>query len=260
VNELERLVATARDAVAQRQERLPLHVLHEQAEARRTADDERPFATALTRPRLALIAEHKRSSPSAGVIREDLALGEIVTDYERGGAAALSVLTEESRFDGTLGDLAAARAASELPILRKDFIVDPYQVVEAYAAGADAILLIVAALGDDELARLHAAARGLGLDVLVEVHDAPELRRAIDLGAEVIGVNNRDLTTLKVDTRRALELRPHIPDGTVTVAESGYRTRAQLDELKAAGFDAVLIGEALMRSEDIEAACLELTA
>jgi indole-3-glycerol phosphate synthase len=259
VNELERLMASARETVARRQERLPVHVLHEQAEARRTAGDERSFAAALKRSGLALIAEHKRSSPSAGVIREDLALADVVLAYERGGAAALSVLTEESRFDGTLADLAAARANSILPILRKDFIVDPYQVVEAFAAGADAILLIVAALEPDLLAELHAHGRRLGLDVLVEVHDEPELARAIELGAELIGINNRDLTTLEVDTRRALALRAGVPEGTVTVAESGYRTRAQLEELQAAGFDAVLIGEALMRSEDIEAACRELT-
>ncbi|MFL5831293.1 MAG: indole-3-glycerol phosphate synthase TrpC, partial [Solirubrobacteraceae bacterium] len=169
MNELERLVASTRDVVARRQERLPMHVLHEQAEARRTAADERSFTSGLTRPGLALIAEHKRSSPSAGVIREDLALADVVLAYERGGAAALSILTEESRFDGSLADLAAARANSILPILRKDFIVDPYQVAEAFAAGADAILLIVAALEPDLLAELHSAGRRLGLDVLVEV-------------------------------------------------------------------------------------------
>jgi indole-3-glycerol phosphate synthase len=258
VNELERLVAGTRDTVSRRQERLPLHTLYEQAEARRTADDERPFTAALQAPRLALIAEHKRSSPSAGVIREDLALGDVVRDYQRGGAAALSVLTEESRFDGTLGDLAAARAASSLPILRKDFIVDPYQVVEAYAAGADAILLIVAALDVRELAELHAQARQLGLDVLVEVHDERELERAAELGAALVGINNRDLSTLKVDTQRALQLYPRVPAGTTTVAESGYTRREQLAELSAAGIDAVLIGEALMRSDDIELATREL--
>jgi indole-3-glycerol phosphate synthase len=259
VNELEQLVASTRETVARRQERLPLHVLHEQAEARRTAGDERSFAAALKRPGLRLIAEHKRSSPSAGVIREDLAVQDVVLAYERGGAAALSVLTEESRFAGSLADLAAVRAASILPILRKDFIVEPYQVVEAFAAGADAILLIVAALEQPALAELHVEAGRLGLDVLVEVHDEQELARAVEVGAELIGINNRDLATLQVDTRRALELRAGLPDGTITVAESGYRTRVQLDELQAAGFDAVLIGEALMRSEDIEAACRELT-
>jgi indole-3-glycerol phosphate synthase len=259
VNELEQLVASTRETVARRQERLPLHVLHEQAEARRTAGDERSFAAALKRPGLRLIAEHKRSSPSAGMIREDLAVQDVVIAYERGGAAALSVLTEESRFDGSLADLAAARAASILPILRKDFIVEPYQVVEAFAAGADAILLIVAALEPPALAELHAEGGRLGLDVLVEVHDEQELARAVEVGAELIGINNRDLATLQVDTRRARELRAGLADGTITVAESGYRTRAQLDELQAAGFDAVLIGEALMRSEDIEAACRELT-
>jgi indole-3-glycerol phosphate synthase len=259
MNELERIVATTRELVARRREQLPLHMLHEQSEARRTAGDERSFLGALERPGLSLIAEHKRRSPSAGAIREDLELADVVRAYERGGAAALSVLTEESRFGGTLGDLAAARTAASLPILRKDFIVDPYQVVEAFAAGADAILLIVAALAQDELARLHADATQLGLDVLVEVHDERELERAARLGARLVGINNRDLTTLAVDTSRTLTLLAHVPAGAVAVAESGYSRREQLDELHAAGVGGVLIGEALMRSADVEAACRALT-
>jgi indole-3-glycerol phosphate synthase len=228
------------------------------ARDRAPADPPRPFAAALGRPGLSVIAEHKRSSPSAGLIRDGIELEEVVGAYERGGAAALSVLTEPDSFGGSLADLARARAASRLPILRKDFIVDRYQVVESMAAGADAILLIVAALAPPALAGLHAQALGLGLGVLVEVHDEAELEVAAGIGAAVIGVNNRDLTTLRVDPERTFELLPRIPPGTVTVSESGWRTRAELDRLQSAGVDAVLIGEALMRSADIESACRDL--
>ena len=179
--------------------------------------------------------------------------------YERAGAAALSVLTEEQGFGGSLADLRRARAASSLPILRKDFIVDEYQVLEALVGGADAILLIVAALDVVRLAQLHAVAAELGLGVLVEVHDDRELALAAEIGAAVIGINNRDLTTLSVDVRRTFELLPLVPDDAVVVAESGFRTRAELEALAGAGVDAVLVGEALMRAPDIEAACRELT-
>jgi indole-3-glycerol phosphate synthase len=207
---------------------------------------------------MAIIAEHKRSSPSAGVIRDDLVLEDVVTAYERGGAAALSVLTEAHSFAGSLDDVAAARAAARLPILRKDFIVDSYQVVESAAAGADAILLIVAALGPADLDRLHAEAVALGLGVLVEVHDRGELEVASQVGPAVIGINNRDLTSLRVDTERTFELLDAIPDGAVIVSESGWSTRAELERLAEAGVDAVLVGEALMRSPDVEAACRAL--
>ncbi|HEY2652491.1 MAG TPA: indole-3-glycerol phosphate synthase TrpC, partial [Solirubrobacteraceae bacterium] len=207
-----------------------------------------------------LIAEHKRRSPSAGAIREDLTLEDVVASYQRGGAAALSVLTENPNFGGSLDDLRRARAASSLPILRKDFIVDPYQLHESLAAGADAILLIVAALEDPHLSALNDLASELGLAVLVEVHDERELHRALAVGAGLIGINNRDLTTLEVDTRRTFELRARVPTGKVVVAESGFSRRAELDELAAAGVDAVLIGEALMRSPRIEPAVRELTA
>jgi len=253
VNHLERIVATTRQEVARRQAHAPL-APPGQVEPRRT------FAQALRRSGLSLIAEHKRRSPSAGAIREELELAEVVGAYERGGAAALSVLTEGPNFGGSLEDLRAARAASGLPILRKDFIVDPYQVSEALAWGADAILLIVAALSAQELSGLHQAALDHGLAVLMEVHDAAELEAALAAGAELVGINNRDLTTLEVDTRRTFELRERIPQGVTVVAESGFRSRRELDELAAAGVDAVLIGEALMRSPDIEAAVRELTA
>jgi indole-3-glycerol phosphate synthase len=241
VNELERILARTREEVARRTQR-------------------RSFASALARPGLSLIAEHKRRSPSAGTIREDRALEEVVGAYERGGAAALSILTEPGSFGGSLTDLAVARAASSLPLLRKDFIVDPLQVHESLAAGGDAILLIVAALGDSELRELHELATELGLDALVEVHDARELERAVAVGARLIGINNRDLATLEVNTRRTFELLQRVPEGVTVVAESGFTRRTELDELAAAGVDAVLIGEALMRAADIEVAVRELTA
>ena len=179
--------------------------------------------------------------------------------YERGGAAALSVLTEPSHFGGSLDDLHAARAATHLPVLRKDFIVDAYQLVESAAAGADAILLIVAALEPDALLELHREARSLDLDVLVEVHDEEELEVALDVEAEVIGINNRDLGDFTVDIERTYELLSDVPAGKTVVSESGFSTREQLDELDRVGVDAVLIGETLMRAPDIEAACRELT-
>ncbi len=260
MSELDRIVATTRQALARRSEQFPAHVLLQQCEARRTSGDDRSFRDALRRPGLSVIAEHKRSSPSAGVIRDDLALADVVAAYQRGGAAALSILTEESRFGGALGDLAAARAASSLPILRKDFIIDTYQVLEAYAGGADAILLIVAALTTNELRRLHLDATELGLDVLVEIHDRVELGLAAEVGAPIIGINNRDLGTLEVDTARALDMRAGLPSGTIAVAESGYSRPDQLAELATAGFDAVLVGETLMRAPDPGAALHDLIA
>ena len=185
----------------------------------------------------------------------------IVGAYERGGAAALSILTEGRHFGGSLDDLREARAASALPILRKDFIVDPYQVYESTVAGADAILLIVAAL-DDRRPRASCTARrvGLDLDVLVEVHDEEELERALDVvDADVIGINNRDLGDFTVDVERTYELLSDVPAGKTVVSESGFHTREQLDDLERVGVDAVLVGEGLMRARDIEAACRALT-
>jgi indole-3-glycerol phosphate synthase len=256
VNALERIVAETRAEVGRRKLSVPEATLERVSAAR--SGELRAFGEALARPGLSLIAEHKRRSPSAGLIRDDLAIEDVVSAYERGGAAALSVLTEGPSFGGSLDDLGAARAASRLPILRKDFIVDRYQLYEAVAAGADAVLLIVAALPPPALARLHAAALSLGLAVLVEVHDERELDAAAGVGALLIGINNRDLTTLRVDLRRTHELLLHVPTDATIVAESGLRSRADLDELAAAGVDAVLIGEALMRSPDVAAACRNL--
>jgi indole-3-glycerol phosphate synthase len=257
-NTLDPIIEQTRRDVATRARATPLPALRRAAEERLRSDPPRDFAAALRGPEMAIIAEHKRSSPSAGVIRDDLVLEDVVTAYERGGAAALSVLTETHSFAGRLDDLAAARAAARLPILRKDFIVDSYQVVESAAAGADAILLIVAALPAADLARLHAEAVALGLAVLVEVHDRGELDVAAQAGPTIIGVNNRDLTSLRVDTERTFELLDAMPTGAVIVSESGWRTRAELERLAAASVDAVLIGEALMRAPDVEAACRAL--
>ena len=248
------ILAATREEVARRRQTVPL------SELRKAPLPPRPFVEAVRRPGLSVIAEHKRRSPSAGPIRDGLSVKDVVLAYERGGAAALSILTDGPHFGGSLDDLREARAATELPILRKDFIVDHYQLHEALAAGADAVLLIVAALEDEELAALHALASELGLAVLVEVHDDDELARANELGARLIGINNRDLRTMQVDTGRTFQLLERVPPGVTVVAESGLRDRAQLTELAAAGVDAVLMGEALMRAEDIEAACRALTA
>ncbi|MGI8714268.1 MAG: indole-3-glycerol phosphate synthase TrpC [Solirubrobacteraceae bacterium] len=261
MNELERIVARTRGDVEGRRAAVPLSELQSAAQERAASDPPRPFAAALARVggRVSVIAEHKRRSPSAGTIREDLRLEDVVTAYERGGAAALSVLTEQVGFGGTLDDLRRTRAIVKLPILRKDFVVDPYQVVESMAAGADAILLIVAALDAQRLGRLQAQALALGLGVLVEVHDRAELEIAAGIGAAVIGINNRDLATLQVDTSRTLELLADVPAGVTVVSESGLRTRADLEQVAQAGVDAALVGEALMRSPDVERACRELT-
>jgi indole-3-glycerol phosphate synthase len=253
VNRLDPILAATREEVARRREAVPPAGLE-----RAGSDEVRSFTDALARPGLSVIAEHKRRSPSAGPIRVDLTLEDVVGAYERGGAAALSILTEGPSFDGSLDDLRAARAATRLPVLRKDFIVDPYQVHESFAAGADAILLIVAALSEADLSALFSSAQELGLSVLVEVHDEPELDAALTLGAPIIGINNRDLTTLEVDTRRTFELLPRVAGRALVVSESGFSRADQLDELARAGVDGVLIGEALMRSPDVETACRQL--
>ena len=256
MNVLDRIVDDTRDEIARRRERVPLSRLEKAIESR---PEGRPFQEALTRPGVSLIAEHKRRSPSAGVIREGATVTEIVQAYERGCAAALSILTEPFHFGGSLDDLAEALAATELPILRKDFIVDPYQLYESAAAGADAILLIVAVLDPDHLFELLREARDLDLDAVVEVHDERELEIALEVEADVLGLNNRDLTDFSVDIERTYELLMDVPAGKTVVAESGYSSRDQLDELERVGVDAVLIGETLMRAPDVEGACMDLT-
>jgi indole-3-glycerol phosphate synthase len=252
VNVLERIVAATREDVRRRRKEVSLAELESALASPR---DDRPFSEALTRPGVSVIAEHKRRSPSAGTIREGATVAEIVRAYERGGAVALSILTEGKNFGGSLDDLREARAASGLPILRKDFIVDVYQVYESAAAGADAILLIVAALESKMLAELHEEARALDLDVLVEVHDEPELECALEVvDADVIGINNRKLSDMSVDVERTFELLADVPAGKTVVSESGFHSREQLDELERVGVDGVLIGESLMRAPDPEAA------
>jgi indole-3-glycerol phosphate synthase len=253
---LDRIVEATRDEVERRREIVPLSQLET---ALRDRPESRPFQEALTRPGISVIAEHKRRSPSAGTIREGAAVEEVVRAYESGGAAALSVLTEPFHFGGSLDDLRAARAATYLPVLRKDFVVDAYQLVESAAAGADAILLIVAALEPGALLALHREARALELGLLVGSHDEEELEAALEVEAEVIGINNRDLGDFTVDIERTYELLSDVPAGKTVVSESGFSSREQLDELDRVGVDAVLIGETLMRAPDIEAACRELT-
>ncbi len=245
---LDAIVARTRQRVVADRVRRPLEELQAAA---RSAPAPRPFAAALSRAgRVNVIAEHKRRSPSRGAIREDLAPAEVARGYEAAGAAALSVLTDAPFFGGRLEHLVEARAATRLPVLRKDFVVDSWQVWEARAAGADAVLLIVAALGDDELKTLLAAAGGAGLDALVEVHDRGELDRALGAGSRMVGVNNRNLKTMEVSLDAAVSLCPAIPDGVVKVAESGIRTREDVRRLREAGFDAFLIGERLMSAPD----------
>jgi indole-3-glycerol phosphate synthase len=205
-----------------------------------------------------LIAEIKRRSPSAGPIRPDLTIADVARAYAGAGAAALSVLTDGEWFGGSLADLEAARAAVELPVLRKDFVLEEVQIWEARAAGADAVLLIVRLLDDARLAALHALANELGLGVLVEVHDAGELARALAAGAMVVGVNNRDLATFRTDLRVVLGLAPSVPADRVLVAESGIGTAADVDRLAQAGVDAILVGESLMRAPDAGAAAAAL--
>lgn len=209
---------------------------------------------------MAVIAELKKASPSRGLIRADFPVAELARELEQAGAAALSVLTEEEFFQGSLANLRAASAAVSIPCLRKDFIVDPFQVLEARANRADAVLLIVASLSDSELRQLHAAAHEHGLDVLCEVHDRAELERALAAGCDVIGVNSRDLRTFAVDLDTALRLAPEIPAGKIKVAESGIHSAADVERLRAAGFDAVLVGESLMKAPRPGQALKELLA
>jgi len=256
VNVLERIVDVTREDVRRRRREVPV----EELEARLRAGDERPFREALIRPGVSVIAEHKRRSPSAGEIRPGSSVTEIVQAYERAGAAALSILTDGPHFGGSLDDLRAAREASALPILRKDFVVDPYQVIETAASGADALLLIVAALDPNAIAELYAQARELDLDVLVEVHTEDDLGCALEVvDADLIGINNRDLSDFTVDVQRTFDLLADVPAGKTVVSESGFHSREQLDELERVGIDACLVGESLMRSPDPEVALRHLT-
>jgi indole-3-glycerol phosphate synthase len=251
---LARVCASKRAAVARRKAELPLSELEARLPVAPPRGFRRALEAELERDGLALIAEIKKASPSRGLIRADFDPPTLARAYAAGGAACLSVLTEETWFRGADQHLSAARAAVDLPCLRKDFILEPYQVLEARAIGADCVLLILAAL-DDGLAReLAATARALGLDLLLEVHDTAELERALRLDAALIGINNRDLKSLTVDLRTTEQLAPLVPGDRLLVAESGLSRHADLERMAAVGARCFLVGEALMREADVAAA------
>ena len=267
---LEKIVAATRARVEASKQSADLRLLQRQAEShvargfRKALQNPHPPARTAGRmgqPQTdvpAVIAELKKASPSKGLIRDNFHPAELARELEEAGAAALSVLTDEEFFQGSLRNLREASAAVSIPCLRKDFIIDPFQVIEAKAHAADAILLIVAALGQTELVGLASEARAQGLDVLCEVHDMEELDRALDAGCDLIGVNTRDLRTFKVDLGAAFELAEKFPDGVVRVAESGIHSADDICRLRAAGYDAFLVGESLMRSASPGAALQEL--
>lgn len=250
---LERILAAHRAAAAA--DPRPVAELAERAAA---APPSRGFRASLVGPGLSVVAEVKRRSPSAGPLAPDLVPGELARSYQAGGASALSVLTDAEFFGGSAADLSQAHDACELPVLRKDFTVSEADVYDARLMGADAVLLIVAALSDAELARFRALAAGLSMDALVEVHTDVELDRALAAGADLVGVNRRDLQTFTVDADVAERLAARIPEGVVTVAESGVRNAADAATLAACGYSAVLVGETLVTAADAAAALVEL--
>jgi indole-3-glycerol phosphate synthase len=255
---LDTIVAATRQATAGRARRVPIAVLEKQITPRARAG---AFREALrTSPAPRIIAECKRRSPSKGILRRDYDPAAHARSYASAGAAAISVLTEPTFFDGSLEHLAAVRSAVSVPLLRKDFIVTDYQLVEAAAHGADAVLLIVGALDDEALRTLLSRAAELGLDTLVEVHDEAELKRAAAAGAEIIGVNSRNLRTLTVDPDVLVRVATAIPANAVAVAESGIRTRDDIDRLSAVGYSAFLVGERLITEADPGAALRALRA
>lgn len=248
---LERILATKRDEVAHARKRRSLAEIRCDAEDRR---DVRDFVEAirnkLSRSRPAVIAEIKKASPSKGVLREHFDPAQIGVSYAENGAACLSVLTDSQYFQGSLQDLAGARSSSGLPVLRKDFVVDPYQIFQSRAAGADAILLIVATLSDDQLNDYEAIAAALEMAVLVEVHDATELNRALRLKTALIGINNRNLRSFETSLQTTLDLLPQVPSDRIVVTESGILAPSDVARMRKAGVQAFLVGEALMRAPD----------
>src|ERR1700691_1931094 len=251
-NILDRIVEARRESVAHRKRVLP-EVALKIAVDKKVAPP-RDFASALTAPGVRVIAELKKASPSRGLIRREFAPGSLATSLEQAGAAALSVLTEEEFFSGSLADLKEASRVTKIPILRKDFIMDPWQVWETRAAGADSFLLIAAVLDDAELRELLELGRALKMEALVEVHSREELERVLDAGARIIGVNNRDLRDFQVHLETSLGLAELIPEECIALSESGLRTHDDLVRLQGAGFDAFLIGEHVMQSADPAAA------
>lgn len=244
---LDEIVVARRRRIEEGRTRAAMDRLAHEAEARREFRD---FVAAISGPGMRVIAELKQASPSRGVIRKEYHCREIAQAYEAGGAAALSVLTEEQYFHGSLTDLIDARDAVGLPVLRKDFILDGYQVYESVAAGADAVLLIVAALSDRELRELIALCDKVRIPALVEVHAEEEVKRALDAGARIIGVNNRNLKTLEVDIETSFRLRKPIPRACLAVSESGIKNGHDLRRLAEEGFNAALIGEQLLLADD----------
>ncbi|MFC1925187.1 indole-3-glycerol phosphate synthase TrpC [Chloroflexota bacterium] len=248
---LDRIVSDVRHGLAQRREISPLEELKRQIDKCETPRD---FEGALQEKGIGFIAEVKRASPSKGWLCPDLDVATIVSSYTKGGAAAVSVLTEPNWFKGDLADLTTARKATHLPLLYKGFILDSYQVYEARTHGADAILLIASLLSISELSVLIEVAREMGMTSLVEVHNEPELKKALDARGSLIGINNRNLADFSVDLGTTLKLRPLIPSGIIVVSESGIKSRADIVALEDASVDAVLIGETLVTSTDPEAA------
>ena len=254
---LDKIVAHKRGEVASAKERVPAARLERQLEA---APPARDFVAALAAARgVALIAEVKKASPSAGLIRADFHPVEIAKDYERAGAACVSVLTDEEFFQGHLDDLYAVRQAVSIPVLRKDFIVDRYQVLEARATGADCVLLIAECLDDAALRELYGFIRELGMHALVELYELENLDRVLRLDPPLVGINNRNLKTFVTDLGHTVELAGRIPPSALLVSESGIRTRADVECLQAAGVRAILVGETLMSADNIEAKIHELT-
>jgi len=254
---LERIVAATRARVAEAKRGADLRELERRAE-RHVPRGFRRALEARSREGVAVISELKKASPSKGLIRAEFHPAELARELEAAGAAALSVLTDEEFFQGSLGNLREASGAVAIPCLRKDFMVDEFQLVEARANCADAVLLIVAALSEGELSSLAAGARRCGLDVLCEVHESEQLQRALDVGCDLIGVNTRDLRTFKVDLETAFRLAQEIPVGVVRVAESGIHSAEDVARLRAAGYDAFLVGESLMRAASPGEALREL--
>jgi len=257
-NKLTEICAFKREDVARRRAATTISSLHARAAEQSMPRGFRRALDAAARTGYGLIAEIKKASPSKGLIRPDFDPPAHAVAYQAAGAACLSVLTDEPYFQGHDDYLMAARSACALPVLRKDFMVDPWQVLESRAIGADAILIIVAALDDGQMAEIEDAAIGLGMDVLVEVHDAQELERALNLRSRLIGVNNRDLRDFTVDFARTYELVGQAPEGCTFVAESGLASHADLDAMAEHGVRCFLVGEALMRQPDVEAATREL--
>jgi indole-3-glycerol phosphate synthase len=251
---LQRIVERKNKEVSAAKQRLPLHILRSQAESARQPMN---FYNAFSGG-FACIAEIKRASPSRGTLAHEIRPDQVATEYERGGASAISVLTDGESFGGSLDDLKTVRAVTRLPVLRKEFIIDSYQIYEARAAGADAILLISEILGLSQLRDFVHLAREVGIAALVEGHSADAIERAVAAGAEFIGVNNRDLQTFELDLETSFRLRDLIPEGVFSIGESGLKTSNDLRRLRDAGYHGALVGEALMVREDREQALREL--